>query len=435
MHSCNSKHRKLLVICAVPDPGHLIALLKIAAQARCNVADVQAIIPDELRHVAERCGVECHTFGAIGEGTSYEYVTKYLHAAGLLRLLKYNRLVKQYYFSPLQRNIQAKLKEITRLVDYIRPTVMLADEHYFRPQSIRLAKEQNVPLLLHDLAANAKKNQNTLTLGSMQSDLRDLTDLAGELTRKVRGELSFGCRRFTRLRRPRAEARLFPFDASQLKSPRVIKIASGTALLEKIYLKELVNIDSSRVIIPLLPPLASPIEPRLQTWLANSNKDVAYISFGTMISPDQHLLDSLVQEFLVRGIRVLVQSPGHLNLSHSSSMVRLEKWVSQSSILSHNAVKLFVSHAGAGAVQEAIWAAKPMLCIPHGWDQYYNAWIAQELGVGKSIGKSQPRRMSTVVRQLFRDLPMMQHRVNTLSAEAHSQFDTWRVEDLFALQA
>lgn len=56
--------------------------------------------------------------------------------------------------------------------------------------------------------------------------------------------------------------------------------------------------------------------------------------------------------------------------------------------LANERVKCFVSHAGSGAVQEAFWFAKPMLCIPQIRDQPYNAWVVENLGAGRTISRN-----------------------------------------------
>jgi hypothetical protein len=71
---------RLAVLCIAPVPGHLIPLLKTAGQARCSGSEVHVIVPDEMRHVAEFYGFNCHTFGKVKEGCDVSCMTEYLQA-------------------------------------------------------------------------------------------------------------------------------------------------------------------------------------------------------------------------------------------------------------------------------------------------------------------------------------------------------------------
>jgi UDP:flavonoid glycosyltransferase YjiC (YdhE family) len=62
--------------------------------------------------------------------------------------------------------------------------------------------------------------------------------------------------------------------------------------------------------------------------------------------------------------------------------------VPQSALLGDDRIRAFVTHAGSGSTQEAIWFGKPMLCIPLAWDQYYNARVVELLGAGLRHTKS-----------------------------------------------
>jgi UDP:flavonoid glycosyltransferase YjiC (YdhE family) len=98
-----------------------------------------------------------------------------------------------------------------------------------------------------------------------------------------------------------------------------------------------------------------------------------------------------VRALIDRGKRVLVQASADIANDYPAEQVRYERWVSQSQVLSHDAVEFLVTHSGSGAVQEAIWFGQPMLCVPHAWDQYYYGWIVQNLGVGEVIAKRRLR--------------------------------------------
>jgi glucuronosyltransferase len=166
----------------------------------------------------------------------------------------------------------------------------------------------------------------------------------------------------------------------------------------------------------------------LANWLNSGPANVVYISFGTMVSPDVQLVHRLICSFLSCRKRVLLRGESTLALANEN--IRCEKWVPQPLVLSHPAVEFFVTHGGPGGVEEAIWAGKPMICIPHGWDQYYNGWIVQELGVGVTFGKNHLRRgtLGAVGRKIARVLAaadVIKQNALSLSKEVKNHYLTW----------
>jgi hypothetical protein len=60
-------------------------------------------------------------------------------------------------------------------------------------------------------------------------------------------------------------------------------------------------------------------------------------------------------------------------------------WVPQGTLLSHPKVRLFITHGGAGSVQEAICHKTPLLGIPLSNDQKTNLHDAQDRGIAHVI--------------------------------------------------
>ena len=48
---------------------------------------------------------------------------------------------------------------------------------------------------------------------------------------------------------------------------------------------------------------------------------------------------------------------------------------------------LFIAHGGMGSVSDGITLGVPMLLVPQGADQFFNAYRLQELGAGKVLTK------------------------------------------------
>ncbi|CAF3722136.1 unnamed protein product, partial [Rotaria sp. Silwood1] len=66
--------------------------------------------------------------------------------------------------------------------------------------------------------------------------------------------------------------------------------------------------------------------------------------------------------------------------------VRIENgYVQQKWILQQNSVKVFLSHCGMGSCLEALYFSKPILCMPFNMEQFSNAIMIENLGVGQSL--------------------------------------------------
>ena len=88
-----------------------------------------------------------------------------------------------------------------------------------------------------------------------------------------------------------------------------------------------------------------------------------------------------------------------------SDSFRLEEYVPQIALLASPRVGCFITHGGAGSVQDAVVCGKPVLCIPFMWDQPYNASLLRALGVGRVLSKRRVtwRRISREISELLND--------------------------------
>ena len=65
--------------------------------------------------------------------------------------------------------------------------------------------------------------------------------------------------------------------------------------------------------------------------------------------------------------------------------VKISSWLPQTSLLAHPNLKLFITHAGAGSLQESICYTTPIIAIPINSDQFANAKEAVRLGIGVTV--------------------------------------------------
>merc|ERR1711879_1056127 len=65
-----------------------------------------------------------------------------------------------------------------------------------------------------------------------------------------------------------------------------------------------------------------------------------------------------------------------------ATRLRVETFVRQRAVLSHPAVHVFLSHGGQSSVNEAIFAGKPLVCMPLFCDQYEMSEAVRKHGLG-----------------------------------------------------
>ncbi|CAF1538270.1 unnamed protein product, partial [Adineta steineri] len=114
---------------------------------------------------------------------------------------------------------------------------------------------------------------------------------------------------------------------------------------------------------------------------------VIYVAFGSIVN--------LTGEQIVEISRSIASYPSIWSLkndyhkylpSSNNEMHLVLDWVPQRLILSHPAVKLFISHGGWNSVLESMSAGKPMLILPMFGDQFLNGHrIEHEFGTGRVI--------------------------------------------------
>jgi UDP-N-acetylglucosamine:LPS N-acetylglucosamine transferase len=75
--------------------------------------------------------------------------------------------------------------------------------------------------------------------------------------------------------------------------------------------------------------------------------------------------------------------------AYDHSKVRVETFVRQRAVLSHPAVRLFLTHGGQSSVNEALAAGLPMVCMPLFCDQYEIAEAVQRHRLGLVFHKDE----------------------------------------------
>ena len=120
---------------------------------------------------------------------------------------------------------------------------------------------------------------------------------------------------------------------------------------------------------------APPMPKDVKHFLDNSPEGVVYLSFGSMIkSWDARYQQLFYQAFQKLPYRILWKYHGE-NVSEieQNDQILTYKWASQTEILGHKNVKLFITHSGLNSALEVAKAGKPVVAIPLFADQFYQA--------------------------------------------------------------
>lgn len=129
------------------------------------------------------------------------------------------------------------------------------------------------------------------------------------------------------------------------------------------------------------------------SWLNRHRAaSVAYISFGSMLTPPPDELAALAEALEEKKVPYLwsfrENLKGHLLdgfFERTSSIGKVVAWAPQSQILAHSSVGVFITHCGWNSVVESITGGVPMICRPFFGDQMINRRILADMwqiGVG-----------------------------------------------------
>lgn len=149
-------------------------------------------------------------------------------------------------------------------------------------------------------------------------------------------------------------------------------------------------------VLYIVPPQTAPShdENDCLAWLGTQGTaSVAYISFGTMLTPPPSELGALAEALEEKQIPYLWSfrdnTKRHL-LQHfferTSSIGKVVEWAPQVQVLAHSSVGLFITHAGWNSVVESMMAGVPMICRPFFGDQMINTRrVAEDWRIGVAL--------------------------------------------------
>eukprot|EP01080_Neovahlkampfia_damariscottae_P000510 gene510-8023_t len=138
------------------------------------------------------------------------------------------------------------------------------------------------------------------------------------------------------------------------------------------------------------------IKTELSKWLDEREKDgVVYIALGSAAKLDKKQSQRLMKGILnIPKINLLFVIRDDMNFEINEeefkefkNRIRIERWVNQQGVLSHKAIKIFLSHCGYQSIIESLSFNKPILGLGLIRDQILNAMRISELKIGLKLSR------------------------------------------------
>jgi hypothetical protein len=234
---------------------------------------------------------------------------------------------------------------------------------------IDLAHRRAWPLVIHasDLPAAVRRRQAATA--------------AGERSRwpSIVGYLAYtrACRRMRRVRDTRASASLDElFRRATTVATTDSSIEGDGAFTANVHL-----------VGPMMPDPPPPLSAETERWLERQAEGIVLVAFGTLVRLGERQVTSLAEGLAACGLPVLWALPErhHALVRSRWPSLRVETFVAQATLLSRDAVRAFVTHAGANSAVEAMYWGRPMLGLPFMFDQHHFAGRAVDLSVGLAL--------------------------------------------------
>jgi UDP:flavonoid glycosyltransferase YjiC (YdhE family) len=393
---------RIAAVSVFPDLGHIIPLLRLARALKREGMEVGCIVPEAAREAARRYGVKADFVERPVSREADRHLVALTRARSSLAYPLAERRLDHGRTIPAQLELARRFPDLRSRVEALNPDLVLSSAHHARPLYQGLARAVGRPLVTHDALGSLRHCQDegvrrwgpvSPAWGSLRRPTEQFVRWAANRWDRlfVRHRWKADRDRWRRLERVFREVR-----AGWEPVPEH-RISTGLAVLESRHLHGRIRVCPDVETFATVDPLGSePLSDDLLTWLEDRPKPVVLVSFGTLIRPAPSVVSAILAGIRLAGARVLLVSssaglpPG--SERRSDDWIRREQFVPQPDVLAHPQVRAFVTHAGYGGVQEAVWTGTPMLAVPLLWDQPYNAWTVEALGAGVTLDPRQCSR-------------------------------------------
>ncbi|KNY26137.1 macrolide family glycosyltransferase [Pseudobacteroides cellulosolvens] len=122
--------------------------------------------------------------------------------------------------------------------------------------------------------------------------------------------------------------------------------------------------------------------------LEDSKKKIIYATLGTAFNRWTGFFKSVIDAFKDSEYLVVMSTGNKETIKLIGDIPQnfiVRDFVPQAEVLKH--ADLFIAHGGMGSVSDGMYLGVPMILVPLGADQFFNAYRLQELGAGKVLKK------------------------------------------------
>ena len=160
--------------------------------------------------------------------------------------------------------------------------------------------------------------------------------------------------------------------------------AAGLVFCPREYDVDLPLPENVRYVGPVLdgPPLSAS---RDAVAIGDGPDPIVLVSFSTSFQQQREVIQRVLDALDGLPVRTVVTTgpsiaPEELSAPENATVVR---FVPHDEVLP--STSLVVTHAGLGTVMNALAHGVPMVCVPMGRDQFFNAAMVERLGAGRSV--------------------------------------------------
>jgi UDP-glucoronosyl and UDP-glucosyl transferase len=396
----SKKQPSVAIICFIPDFGHLQPLLKVADALKEAGFHIKCYIAGECAPLLKRFPFEAFALDAIPRSEAGKEMDQVFR-----RSTFFNSVCLYLHYLSMYPKISAGVgRAASRLSQELlqqRPDLIISDGQWFVDWYARIAQSLGVRLLVNSFDGSLAYNQRPFVQTFGLTGAPKIAQSAVEIVSPISRNLCALYYRFRffgdwiRLRAVRrtATAQLqaaFPLGGREATLPDWLVF--GTASLERKRLNSTLRMKgATRQEFPALKFRSTIAVPEdLREWIgSDAGLPIVYVSFGSAVEIDGTFARAVYDGLRAVHARVLWSLPANqrtlVSKMPADENIRFESFVPQPEILGIPNVRCFVTQAGPHSVQEALFGATPMLCIPFFADQAYNSSIVEHLGVGKKL--------------------------------------------------
>lgn len=395
------KNRRLsvAVICFIPDFGHLQPLLKIADALQQEGFHIKCYVADECMPLLRRFQFDCFALNSTSHRKNTSQMTRAFE-----RSIFFNSVCLYLHYLMMYPRVAAEAgNSASRLSQELQrqgPDLILCDSLWFTDAYARIAHSLGVRLILNSYDGSLAYSQRAFVRTYGLTHIPQVVQTAIEAVSFASKLL---CTSFYRLRyvkewlqlrtvRRQAAAKFeAAFPSSDHPHVPAEWIVVGTARTERHCLASELRLEGAvRAEFPAIRFRSSVALPDdLISWIESSDLPTVYVSFGSAVDIDARFARAIYEGMRAVKAQVLWSLPSNqqslLSGLAKPDNVRLESFVPQPEILQNSKVECFVTQGGPHSVQEALFGATPMLCIPFFVDQAYNSSVVERLGVGRRL--------------------------------------------------